>query len=318
EVLVGIERQALVEPEVHRIGVGGEQDRVAVRLRMGRKAEADVAAGAAAVLDDEGLAGLLLQGGGDDAGDDVGRTARRVGHHDLDRALRIGRVGRAHAQQRRRRDAGRERARAPDDRAPRQARPYGESRHRPPLHSSGVLRDSARAGSVDGAEIGRRIGIRPRPSNGVPASVCATRRHLWWRGRSPLESGAEREATREERVMARRLTVAAVLLGLVIPSAQAEPEKVTVRLVRAIAQAPFYIAVSKGYFTQEGIAVDAADIRSALDTIGPLATGQLDISMGAATAGFFNAANKGFDLRVIAAMGIQGPVMSTQPLVRKD
>jgi NitT/TauT family transport system substrate-binding protein len=118
--------------------------------------------------------------------------------------------------------------------------------------------------------------------------------------------------------MARRLTAAALLLGLVIPPAQAEPQTVTVRIVRAIAQAPFYIAVSKGYFAQEGIAVDAADIRSALDTIGPLATGQLDVSMGAATAGFFNAANKSFDLRVIAAMGIQGPVMSTQPLVRKD
>jgi len=118
--------------------------------------------------------------------------------------------------------------------------------------------------------------------------------------------------------MARVLTAAAVLLGLLSPAAQAQPQTVTVRIVRAIAQAPFYIAVSKGYFAQEGIAVDAADIRSALDTIGPLATGQLDISMGAATAGFFNAANKGFDLRVIAAMGIQGPVMSTQPLVRKD
>jgi NitT/TauT family transport system substrate-binding protein len=117
--------------------------------------------------------------------------------------------------------------------------------------------------------------------------------------------------------MARRLTAAAVMLGLSIPSAQAEPQTVTVRIVRAIAQAPFYIAVSKGYFAQEGITIDAADIRSALDTIGPLATGQLDVSMGAATAGFFNAANKGFDLRVIAAMGIQGPVMSTQPLVRK-
>ena len=116
--------------------------------------------------------------------------------------------------------------------------------------------------------------------------------------------------------MGRRLIVAA-MLGLIVPSAQAEPEKVTVRIVRAIAQAPFYIAVSKGYFAQEDITVDAADIRSALDTIGPLATGQLDVSMGAATAGFFNAANKGFDLRVIAAMGIQGPVMSTQPLVRK-
>jgi NitT/TauT family transport system substrate-binding protein len=118
--------------------------------------------------------------------------------------------------------------------------------------------------------------------------------------------------------MARHLTAAAVLLGLLIPPAQAEPQTVTVRIVRAIAQAPFYIAVSKGYFAQEGIVIDVADIRSALDTIGPLATGQLDVSMGAATAGFFNAANKGFDLRVIAAMGIQGPVMSTQPLIRKD
>jgi NitT/TauT family transport system substrate-binding protein len=117
--------------------------------------------------------------------------------------------------------------------------------------------------------------------------------------------------------MAMRLTAAAALLGLLMSPARAEPQTVTVRIVRAIAQAPFYIAVSKGYFAQEGITVDAADIRSALDTIGPLATGQLDVSMGAATAGFFNAANKGFDLRVIAAMGIQGPVMSTQPLVRK-
>ncbi len=115
-----------------------------------------------------------------------------------------------------------------------------------------------------------------------------------------------------------RLSVAtALLLGLIIPPAHAETQTVTVRLVRAISQAPFYVAVSKGYFAQEGITVEAAHIRSALDTIGPLATGQLDVSMGAATAGFFNAANKGFDLRVIAAMGIQGPVMSTQPLVRK-
>ena len=117
--------------------------------------------------------------------------------------------------------------------------------------------------------------------------------------------------------MARRLIAAALLLGLLVPAAQAEPQTVTVRLVRSIAQAPFYIAVAKGYFEQEGIKLDSGDTRSALDTIGPLATGQLDVSMGAATAGFFNAAHQGFDLRVIAALGIQGPVMSTQPLVRK-
>lgn len=117
--------------------------------------------------------------------------------------------------------------------------------------------------------------------------------------------------------MARHWVAAALLLGLLVPAARAEPQTVTLRLVRSIAQAAYYIAVSKGYFAQEGITVDAADIRSALDTIGPLATGQLDVSMGAATAGFFNAANKGFDLRIVAAMGAQGPVMSTQPLVRK-
>src|SRR5262249_22169909 len=118
--------------------------------------------------------------------------------------------------------------------------------------------------------------------------------------------------------MARRWAAAAVLLGLLVPPAQAEPEKVTGGIVRAIAPAAVSVGVGQGDFAQEGIAIDVADIRSALDTIGPLATGQLDVSMGAATAGFFNAANKGFDLRVIAAMGIQGPVMSTQPLVRKD
>lgn len=109
----------------------------------------------------------------------------------------------------------------------------------------------------------------------------------------------------------------ALTLGLFAGLAAAEPQTVTVRLVRSTAQAAYYIAVAKGYFAQEGIALDTGDTRSALDTIGPLATGQLDVSMGAATAGFFNAARQGFDLRVVAAMGIQGPVMSTQPLVRR-
>lgn len=118
--------------------------------------------------------------------------------------------------------------------------------------------------------------------------------------------------------MVRHCAVAAAVFALLVPAAHAaEPQTVTVQLVRSIAQAPFYIAVGKGYFEKEGIKVEAGDTRSALDTIGPLATGRLDVSMGAATAGFFNAAHQGFDLRVVAALGVQGPVMATQPLVRK-
>lgn len=110
---------------------------------------------------------------------------------------------------------------------------------------------------------------------------------------------------------------AAVLLAGLGASAQAQEQTVTVQLVRSIAQAPYYIAVSKGYFAQEGIKLQSSMVRSALDTIAPMASGQLDVGIGAATAGFFNAAHQGFDLRVVAAMGIQGKVMATQPLIRK-
>ena len=117
--------------------------------------------------------------------------------------------------------------------------------------------------------------------------------------------------------MRKAFAAALLMLGFLVAPAHAETQTVTVRLVRSLGQAAYYIAVAKGYFEREGITIDSGDIRSALDTVGPLATGQLDVSMGAATAGFFNAAHQGFDLRVVAAMGIQGPVMSTQPLVRK-
>jgi NitT/TauT family transport system substrate-binding protein len=113
------------------------------------------------------------------------------------------------------------------------------------------------------------------------------------------------------------VAAAMTALSLFVSTAQAEPQTVRLQLVRALAQAPYYIAVAKGYFAREGITVEATTVRSALDTIAPLATGQLDVSFGAATAGFFNAAHQGFDFRVVASMGVQGPVMATQPLIRK-
>ena len=71
---------------------------------------------------------------------------------------------------------------------------------------------------------------------------------------------------------------AMLLLGLLVPAARAEPQTVRVQLVRALAQAPYYIAVANGYFEKEGITIESPNVRSALDTIAPLATGQLDVS----------------------------------------
>ncbi len=117
--------------------------------------------------------------------------------------------------------------------------------------------------------------------------------------------------------MFKRAAFAVIVLALAGSAVQAEPQTVRLQFVRALAQAPYYIAVANGYFEKENLAIDASNVRSALDTIAPLATGQLDVSFGAATAGFFNAAARGFDMRVVAAMGYQGPVMATQPLIRK-
>jgi NitT/TauT family transport system substrate-binding protein len=117
--------------------------------------------------------------------------------------------------------------------------------------------------------------------------------------------------------MIRHWAAALALLGLVAPTVASAEETVSVQIVRSIAQAPYYIALGKGYFAKEGIKIEAGNVRSALDTIAPLAQGRLDASMGAATAGFYNAAHQGFDMRVVASLGIQGPVMATQPLVRK-
>ena len=61
EVLGRVIGDLVVERGVDRIGVGRQQDGVAVRVRARDGTHADIAAGAADVLDDEGLAGRLLK-----------------------------------------------------------------------------------------------------------------------------------------------------------------------------------------------------------------------------------------------------------------
>jgi NitT/TauT family transport system substrate-binding protein len=129
---------------------------------------------------------------------------------------------------------------------------------------------------------------------------------------------ADRVKAKPMRWLWTRVAAAVALSGCFAQAAHAEPQTVRLQFVRALAQAPYYIAVAKDYFTREGITVEATNVRSALDTIAPLATGQLDVSFGAAVAGFFNAAHQGFDLRVVASLGYQGPVMATQPLIGKS
>jgi NitT/TauT family transport system substrate-binding protein len=114
--------------------------------------------------------------------------------------------------------------------------------------------------------------------------------------------------------------VLAAALALALPAAaQQKMDKVSVGLVITLSQSPFYVAEEKGYLADEHIAVEEANFAGAGEMISALATGKLDISMGALNAGFFNAANQGLDMRIVAALGAQpAPVGSTPLLARKD
>ncbi len=101
--------------------------------------------------------------------------------------------------------------------------------------------------------------------------------------------------------------------------AQAPPDKIVLGLAVSIASAPFYIAAAKGYLAAEHIASDGSNYRGAQDAVAALATGEMDVGLGAINAGFFNAASQGLDLRIVASLGIQPlPVTATPLIARKE
>src|SRR5258705_14003859 len=79
--------------------------------------------------------------------------------------------------------------------------------------------------------------------------------------------------------------VLAVLLALASPAAAAE----TVKLgdLPAISNAGIYIAIEKGFFQEHGVAVNIERFASAGKMTAPLATGQIDVSVGSPSAGLF-------------------------------
>jgi len=76
EILERIVGQAVVEAGIHRIDAGGDQKRISVGLGACRAAHADIAAGAALVLHNEGAAERLLQRSRQQTGNNIRRSAR--------------------------------------------------------------------------------------------------------------------------------------------------------------------------------------------------------------------------------------------------
>lgn len=103
--------------------------------------------------------------------------------------------------------------------------------------------------------------------------------------------------------------MAASTLASLLPfyqgKAQARLERVSVAGAPSISNAGIYIAMEKGFFKEVGIEVNIEQLRSGVDTFSLLATGQLDIGVGASGAGLFNALAQGLDIRIVADKGSQ-------------
>lgn len=105
------------------------------------------------------------------------------------------------------------------------------------------------------------------------------------------------------------LVVASVALGAPI----------RVGTTNSSSDAPLFIAERKGYFKQEGLTVEFTSFDSAAKMIAPLGNGQLEVGAGSPAAGFFNAAARGFNIKMVADKGSMPPGYGyLGVLVRKD
>ena len=111
------------------------------------------------------------------------------------------------------------------------------------------------------------------------------------------------------------------VLAIVFASSPPVDAADTVKLgdLPAISNAGIYIAIEKGYFQERGVTVEIERFASAGKMIAPLATGQIDVSVGSPSAGLFNSIAGGLDFKIVADKGQVRPGYDFTPLiVRKD
>jgi NitT/TauT family transport system substrate-binding protein len=108
------------------------------------------------------------------------------------------------------------------------------------------------------------------------------------------------------------LTAATVLAGA---SAAVAQEKINIGFTRTATDIGLFVADKRGYFKAEGLDVNFILFDSAARMITPFASGDLDISAGATSAGFYNAVARGIDMRIIADKVSTPPGRTSQTLV---
>jgi NitT/TauT family transport system substrate-binding protein len=108
----------------------------------------------------------------------------------------------------------------------------------------------------------------------------------------------------------------AVVLGLVAIPASAQPIKIGD--LGILADAPFYIAIEKGYFKQENLDVSLERFNSAAQATAPLSTNQVQVVGGGVSAALYNAFARDWPVRIAMARTRDWPGYSSDTLVIRN
>src|SRR5918992_3851590 len=101
----------------------------------------------------------------------------------------------------------------------------------------------------------------------------------------------------------RHLTLVIALVALLPSLTRAQSETVKLGDLAAISNAAIYIAVEKGFFKEQGVNTEISNFDSAAKMVPALVAGELEVSVGSASAGLFNAAAQQAPFRIVADKG---------------
>ncbi len=96
-----------------------------------------------------------------------------------------------------------------------------------------------------------------------------------------------------------RGALGASLLAVMSVAASAA-DKVTIGMVNAVSDGTLFIAQDKGYFGAEGIEAEFVEFDTGAKMVAPMGAGQLDVGGGAASAGLYNAVERGINIKLVA------------------
>jgi NitT/TauT family transport system substrate-binding protein len=96
-------------------------------------------------------------------------------------------------------------------------------------------------------------------------------------------------------------------------------QPVTVGATAIIASAGLFVAMERGYFSQQGLDVQTTIVANSNDTLPLVATGKMDVANNAVTAFMVNAVNDGVNMKWVAGQAVYTRKHGTLGLVvRKD